>query len=113
MALNSSGSDGWGTSLSDTDLPHLAPVTRQVLLRFVNCANRRALHPKDELRFHGFVRFAHAQRCRMTRPELEAVLLRAAFAPGLAQSLALRYEQGRALLKTHCPRVWHGQVHFF
>ena len=93
----------WDDFVNESDLPALAPATRKVFLRFLNRANRSSLHPKDMRYFYEFIRYAHAHRARLGAIELGHILQRAGFPQSKADSLALCYENGRAVLASSCP----------
>lgn len=81
------------------DFRALPPFTRKVFLRFVNCANKSALHPLDMRRFYQFIRVCHARRVKLDQYQLHAHLVRAGFKSETAERLSGVYHHGRELLK--------------
>ncbi len=90
----------WCSIVKEEEFTELPPATRKLFVQFVNCANRRVLHPLDWRRFYAFVRFCHSRRVRLYDSELKHLLIRAEFPPLVADRLALVYEHGRKLLST-------------
>ena len=88
----------WWSIAKEEEFTELPPVTRRLFVQFVNCANRRALHPLDWRRFYAFVRFCHARRIRLHDSQLKHLLIRAEFPPLVADRLVLIYAHGRELL---------------
>ena len=90
----------WELFVDEAEVPELPPATRRIFLQFVNCANRKVLHPLDWRRFYRFVRFCHAKRVKLTSHTLCRLLVRGHFAESKAEYLADVYERCRELLAT-------------
>lgn len=87
------------TFSQSSDFQSLPPFSREVFLRFVNCANKSSLHPLDMRRFYHFIRLCHARRIKLDRFQLQTHLMRAGFDKVVAEYLAGVYYHGRELLR--------------
>jgi len=84
--------------VTEEQFTELPPATREIFVQFINCANRKALHPLDWHRFYRFVRFCHAKHVKLHSDLLRSLLIRGHFQEHKAAFLAEIYEHGRKLL---------------
>lgn len=88
----------WEPIVKEKDFPELPPATRRLFVRFVNCANRSALHPLDWRRFYQFVRYCHGRHVKLSQGRLHVLLVRGHFPERNAEYLADIYEHCRKTL---------------
>lgn len=79
----------------------LSPVAQKYFARFVNCANKKALHPKDWDRYYKFIRFCCAKRISLYEEDITRLLIAEGFSKEKAEYLASIYWHGLKLLKTY------------
>ncbi len=105
------GSVVWDDFVHEVEIVGLSVRAQQLLIRFINCANRASLHPRDWRRYYGFVRYAHAHRARSTVSDIYVALLTSGFTEQKAQQLANVYGHGREILRASTPVFRDGRVY--
>lgn len=80
--------------------PKLPAKAQQVFARFVGCANKRALHPRDWHRFYDFIWHCHGRRLKLGDDDVKRLLVTAGFRKDKARYIADVYEHGRELLRS-------------
>jgi hypothetical protein len=88
----------WEPFVNEEQFLELPPATRKLFVQFLNCANRKSLHPLDIKRFNYFVRYCHAKRVTLEEYTLQRLLVRGHFSEVKAKKLAELYAYGRDLL---------------